>query len=200
MFNSRAQLSSLPLTAFALYVQPHVALASVGAGAGLPYEDTFSKIVTSLTGPWAWTAAIVCALIFAWRMIERGGDLGGSTMGFLGPAFLCTLLLGAKKLMSFFGQGALLTSPAVMLVLGGVFIVGVGAGLLMLAPVTFQLYRSYRRQLSLQSQLQAAAAQRSTDASKLLFFTPPQNSVLDVPQPCASDVRSQSQQDDLEES
>ena len=184
--------------AFALYLQPHVALASVGAGAGLPYEDTFSKIVTSLTGPWAWTAAIVCALIFAWRMIERGGDLGGSTMGFLGPAFLCTLLLGAKKLMSFFGQGALLTSPAVMLVLGGVFIAGVGAGLLMLAPVTFQLYRSCRRQHSLQSRLQATDTQRSADAAKLLFFKPPQNPALDETQP---DLRSLPlQQDDVEES
>jgi type IV secretory pathway VirB2 component (pilin) len=110
---NRKHSSLLPLiTAVVSGFLPTAAFASVGAGAGLPYEDTFSKIVTSLTGPWAWTVAIVCVILFCWRAVERGGDLGGSTMGFLGPAFICTLLLGAKKLMTFFGQGALIESVA----------------------------------------------------------------------------------------
>lgn len=124
---------------------PHVASASVGAGAGLPYEDTFSKIVTSLTGPWAWTVAIVCVVIFAYNAIQRGGDLGGSTMAFLGPAFICTLLLGTKKLMTFFGQGALLASPASLLALAGAFTVGVIATLLTLGSATLTIYRAYQR-------------------------------------------------------
>lgn len=130
---------------------PHVAFASVGAGAGLPYEDTFSKIVTSLTGPWAWTVAIVCVIIFAWRAVERGGDLGGSTMAFLGPAFICTLLLGSKKLMSFFGQGAMLATPASTLAIGAAFAIGVVAGWLMLGAATLKLYRSYQLLLKAQA-------------------------------------------------
>jgi type IV secretory pathway VirB2 component (pilin) len=72
MSNSKQKLwlSSL-VAAVAAYLQPQAAFASVGAGAGLPYEDIFSKIVTSLTGPWAWTVAIVCVIIFAWRAVER---------------------------------------------------------------------------------------------------------------------------------
>ena len=133
------------VAAVAAYLQPRVAFASVGAGAGLPYEDTFSKIVTSLTGPWAWTVAIVCVIMFAWRAVERGGDLGGSTMAFLGPAFICTLLLGSKKLMSFFGQGALLATPASVIAVGAAFAIGVIAGWLMLGGVVLKLYRSHQR-------------------------------------------------------
>lgn len=128
---------------------PHVAFASVGAGAGLPYEETFSKIVTSLTGPWAWTVAVVCVLIFAWRTIERGGDLGGSTMAFLGPAFICTLLLGAKKLMGFFGQGAMLTGTTPLLALSAVFQLGVLIGMLTTAVFAWRQHRRHEQQLRL---------------------------------------------------
>lgn len=142
----RTHISNPALVAAAVTtLLPHVAFASVGAGSGLPYEDTFAKIVTSLTGPWAWTVAIVCVVIFAYNAIQRGGDLGGSTMAFLGPAFICTLLLGTKKLMTFFGQGALLASPASLLALAGAFTVGVIATLLMLGSATLTIYRAYQR-------------------------------------------------------
>lgn len=128
---------------------PHVAFASVGAGAGLPYEDTFSKFVTSLTGPWAWTVAIVCVIVFAWRAIQQGGDLGGSTTAFLGPAFICTLLLGAKKLMTFFGQGAMLATSGSTLVAVTAFAVlacAVAAIPFLLCRIIWLFFRYQRQQ------------------------------------------------------
>jgi type IV secretion system protein TrbC len=190
MLNSKHKLwlSSIAAPAVTL-LAPHVAFASVGAGAGLPYEDTFSKIVTSLTGPWAWTVAIVCVVIFAYNAIQRGGDLGGSTMAFLGPAFICTLLLGAKKLMTFFGQGALLVSPASMIVLVGAFTVGIIVGVMMLAPITLQLYRSYRKHKA-DATPATASASLVSDTSQLLLFAPSRSDrgfALNPLQPSAAD-------------
>lgn len=157
MFDSQ-KLTRIASTAAALAL-PHTAFASVGAGAGLPYEDTFSKIVTSLTGPWAWTVAIVCVIIFAWRAVERGGDLGGSTMTFLGPAFICTLLLGAKKLMTFFGQGAMLTAPpelpALWLAFGG----GIVGGVLLSGWGLATLYSRWKRRRLQKPTFSAASAE-----------------------------------------
>lgn len=181
------------LLAFAAYTLPRIAWASVGAGAGLPYEDTFSKVITSLTGPWAWSVAVLAALMFCWRAVERGGDLGGSTLGFLGPAFICTMLLGVKKLMSFFGQGALLTTPASLIVIGATFALGIITGVLALAPVTLQLYRCYKRQALLQAQPQAFEAQVTTDVGHTLVIGSTRTGMsrlpIEVPPPSASDLR-----------
>jgi hypothetical protein len=96
-------------------------------------------------------------------------------MTFLGPAFICALLLGAKKLMSFFGQGALLTTPASMVVLGATFALGILAGMMMLAPVTLQLYRSYRqRSGAAPGPVHVPAeVQLADDPGQLLLFAPP---------------------------
>ncbi len=124
---------------------PRAAFASVGAGAGLPYEDTFSKFITSLTGPWAWTVSVVCVALFLYRAIERGGDLGGATLAFLGPAFICTLLLGVKKLMGFFGQGAML-SPACAGVSFNALARGIALALLLIGSfLMFVWPRGHRR-------------------------------------------------------
>jgi hypothetical protein len=85
-------------------------------------------------------------IVFVYRAVERGGDLGGSTLGFLGPAFLCTLLLGATKLMTFFGQGAMLTASAARL--WAPVGCGIVAGMLIFGwAVTLPLYRRHKRLL-----------------------------------------------------
>lgn len=91
-------------------VVPSLVFASVGAGAGLPYESVFAKILTSLTGPWAWTVSVVGVLVALYRGIERGGDLTFGVWAFVGPAFLVSMMLGVKSLMGFFGQGAVVAT------------------------------------------------------------------------------------------
>lgn len=174
---TRPWLTSLSTALIVSLLLPHVASASVGAGAGLPYEGTFAKIVTSLTGPWAWTVSVVFVAIYAYNAIARGGDLGGATLGFLGPAFLCTLLLGVKKLMSFFGQGAMLTEQPSLLAIAMIFGCGLAVGALMIGWIVLPVYCRSQRLLQNASLSQAAAhqeqpSQQAQPAGLTLIFTP----------------------------
>jgi hypothetical protein len=72
-------------------------------------------------------------------------------MAFLGPAFICTLLLGSKKLMTFFGQGALLAAPDVAAPSSGVVALMDAFDVFVLAHVVLggcvAAFVLYRRQL-----------------------------------------------------
>jgi type IV secretory pathway VirB2 component (pilin) len=91
----------------AVAFMPATALASAGAGGGLPYEDWLDKIRASATGPVAFTVSIVAMVGAGSMLIFQAGELSGFLRTMLYIALVMALLVGAQNMMSgFFGKGA----------------------------------------------------------------------------------------------
>lgn len=89
---------------------PESAFASEGAGGGLPYEGWLTQLRNSVTGPLAFTLAII-GIVVAGGMLVMGGDLSGFFRALILLILVISLLVGAQNMMSsFFGRGAEISS------------------------------------------------------------------------------------------
>lgn len=96
--------------ALLVLLSAHPALASSTAGGGLPFDDWFTKIRSSITGPFAFTASIV-GLVSAGATLIFGGDMNGfmRTLIFI-VLVLCFIVAAQNTLSAITGQGAEITA------------------------------------------------------------------------------------------
>jgi type IV secretion system protein VirB2 len=89
-------LATLPTTVF----------ASAGAGGGLPYEGWLGQLRASVTGPVAFTLAII-GIVGAGGALIFGGELNAFLRSIIFLVLVMAFLVGAQNMMSsMFGQGA----------------------------------------------------------------------------------------------
>ncbi len=94
----------LMLTVLFLAAQP--AMASVGTGGALPYEDWLVDLRNSVTGPVAFSLAII-GIVVAGGVLILGGELNGFFRTLIFIVLVMALLVGAQNMLStFFGRGA----------------------------------------------------------------------------------------------
>jgi type IV secretion system protein VirB2 len=88
----------------------HPAFASNTSGGGLPFDDWFTKIRQSVTGPFAFTVSIV-GLVGAGATLIFGGDMNGflRTLIFI-VLVLCFLVAAQNTIAAITGQGAEITA------------------------------------------------------------------------------------------
>jgi type IV secretory pathway VirB2 component (pilin) len=92
-----------------LMLAPHPAFASVGTGGSLPYESWLASLRNSITGPVAFSLALI-GIVGAGGVLIFGGELNGFLRTLIFIVLVMALLVGAQNMMStFFGQGAELT-------------------------------------------------------------------------------------------
>lgn len=85
---------------------PELALASVGSGGALPYEDWLAQLRASVTGPIAFTFSIV-GIVIAGSVLIFGGELNAFIRTLIFVILVMAFLVGAENMMStFFGRGA----------------------------------------------------------------------------------------------
>ncbi|WP_175759526.1 TrbC/VirB2 family protein [Burkholderia ambifaria] len=96
--------------ALLLLIVAHPAFASNTSGGGLPFDDWFTKIRQSVTGPFAFTASIV-GLVGAGATLIFGGDMNGflRTLIFI-VLVLCFLVAAQNTIAAITGQGAEITA------------------------------------------------------------------------------------------
>lgn len=100
------------LIAFAaiLLLVPDLALASVGSGGGLPYESWLVNLRNSVTGPVAFTLAIV-GIVVAGGILIQGGELNAFFRSLIFIVLVMGLLVGGQNLMTNLFGGAVITPP-----------------------------------------------------------------------------------------
>ncbi|WP_322075536.1 TrbC/VirB2 family protein [Burkholderia cenocepacia] len=93
-----------------LLIVAHPAFASNTSGGGLPFDDWFTRIRQSVTGPFAFTASIV-GLVGAGATLIFGGDMNGflRTLIFI-VLVLCFLVAAQNTIAAITGQGAEITA------------------------------------------------------------------------------------------
>lgn len=92
------------LTVFLLL--PGAAHAAEGTGGGLPYEGWLANLRNSITGPFAFTAALI-GIVGAGAVLIFGGELNGFLRTIIFIVLVMALIVGAQNLMSgLFGRGA----------------------------------------------------------------------------------------------
>lgn len=105
------QLSALMFFAFIVLqaFSPSDALA-VGTGGDLPYEAWMTKLRNSVTGPVAFTFALL-GIVVAGGILIFGGDLNGFFRTFVLIVLVMAFLVGAQNIMSgLFGGGTVIAS------------------------------------------------------------------------------------------
>lgn len=76
------------------------------AGGGLPFDTWFEKVRNSITGPFAFTAAII-GLVGAGAMLIFGGDMNGFLRTLIFVVLVLSFLVAAQNtLKTITGQGA----------------------------------------------------------------------------------------------
>ena len=97
-------------TALMMFLSAHPAFAAATAGGGLPFDDWFTTIRSSITGPFAFTASIV-GLVGAGATLIFGGDMNGflRTLIFI-VLVLCFIVAAQNTLAAITGQGAEITA------------------------------------------------------------------------------------------
>lgn len=84
----------------------HPALASEGSGGSLPYESWLTNLRNSVTGPVAFTLAVV-GIVVAGGILIFGGELSGFFRTLIFLVLVMALVIGAQNMIStFFGRGA----------------------------------------------------------------------------------------------
>ena len=95
------------------------AMASVGSGGGLPYETWLNNLRQSMTGPVAFSFAIL-GIVVAGGVLIFGGELNAFVRTLVFIVLVMGFLVGAQNMMStLFGQGALIAfgnAPLLMVV------------------------------------------------------------------------------------
>lgn len=95
---------------FLLLTEP--SFASSTSGGGLPFDSWLTKIRSSITGPFAFTAAIV-GLVGAGATLIFGGDMNGFMRTLIFVVLVLAFLVAAQNTLSAItGQGAEITSHA----------------------------------------------------------------------------------------
>jgi type IV secretion system protein TrbC len=89
----------------ALMVITDSAMAAT-AGSGLPFESWLTKVQNSITGPFAYTAAII-GLVSAGAMLIFGGDMNGFARTLVFIVLILSFLVAAQNtLTAITGKGA----------------------------------------------------------------------------------------------
>ncbi|MGJ0637198.1 TrbC/VirB2 family protein [Xenorhabdus bovienii] len=89
-----------------LMLATHPAFASNTSGGGLPFDEWFTKVRQSVTGPFAFTAAIV-GLVGAGATLIFGGDMNGFLRTLIFVVLVLAFLVAAQNtLAAITGQGA----------------------------------------------------------------------------------------------
>jgi type IV secretory pathway VirB2 component (pilin) len=104
--NNTVMYLSLTLVITFIILMPTHAFASEGSGGGLPYEDWLEKLRDSVTGPVAFTLALI-GIVVAGSVLIFGGDISGFFRTLMLLVLVMAFLVGAQNMMSsFFGKGA----------------------------------------------------------------------------------------------
>ncbi|MFN7836140.1 MAG: TrbC/VirB2 family protein [Burkholderiaceae bacterium] len=92
--------------ALLLLIVTHPVLASNTSGGGLPSDEWFTKLRQSVTGPWAFTFAIV-GIVGAGATLIFGGDLNGFLRTIIFLVLVLSFIVAAQNtLAAITGQGA----------------------------------------------------------------------------------------------
>ena len=87
---------------------PLDAFASTGGTGALPYEGWLDTLKQSVTGPFAFVAALI-GIVASGATLMFGGDLNGFFRSMIFFVMVISLVIGANALMSsFFGKSALI--------------------------------------------------------------------------------------------
>lgn len=99
------KIGLIGLVLLVLLFMTHPAMAS-GTGGGLPYEGWLVKLQNSITGPYAFTAAIM-GMVAAGSTLIFGGDMNGVLRTLLVLVLVLSLLVTAQNtLRAITGKGA----------------------------------------------------------------------------------------------
>jgi type IV secretion system protein TrbC len=89
-----------------MLVTPEAAWASEGTGGALPYESWLTNLRNSVTGPVAFSIALI-GIVVAGGVLIFGGELNAFFRSLIFIVLVMALLIGAQNMMStFFGRGA----------------------------------------------------------------------------------------------
>ncbi len=92
------------------FLSAHPALAASTAGGGLPFDDWFTRVRSSITGPFAFTASIV-GLVGAGATLIFGGDMNGFLRTLIFVVLVLAFIVAAQNtLAAITGQGAEITA------------------------------------------------------------------------------------------
>lgn len=96
---------------FLLLITNSVSASS--AGGGLPFDSWLTKIEKSITGPFAFSAAII-GLVAAGAALIFGGELNGFMRTLVFFVLVLSFLVAAKNTMrAITGQGAEISKPSI---------------------------------------------------------------------------------------
>ncbi|HAU1457923.1 TPA: conjugal transfer protein TrbC [Legionella pneumophila] len=110
VFNYK-KLWMMGLVVLFLLIVTHPALAST-AGGGLPFDSWLTKIQKSITGPFAFSAAII-GLVAAGATLIFGGDMNGFMRTLVFFVLVLSFLVAAQNTMTAItGKGAEISKPS----------------------------------------------------------------------------------------
>lgn len=110
VFNDK-KLWMMGLVILLLFLITHPAMAST-AGGGLPFDSWLTKIQKSITGPFAFSAAII-GLVAAGATLIFGGDMNGFMRTLVFFVLVLSFLVAAQNTMTAItGKGAEISKPS----------------------------------------------------------------------------------------
>ncbi len=106
------KIGMMALVVLLLLFMTHPALAST-AGGGLPFDSWLIKIQKSITGPFAFSAAII-GLVAAGATLIFGGDMNGFMRTLIFFVLVLAFLVAAQNTMTAItGKGAEISKPSI---------------------------------------------------------------------------------------
>lgn len=97
----------------------HPALAA-SAGGGLPFDSWLTKIQKSITGPFAFSAAII-GLVASGATLIFGGELNGFMRSLIFFVLVLAFLVAAQNTMTAItGKGAEISKPSTLTIAQGI--------------------------------------------------------------------------------
>ena len=107
---SNRTLLTVCLTLLLLLLLTEPSFASSTSGGGLPFDGWMTKIRDSITGPFAFTAAIL-GLVGAGATLIFGGDMNGFLRTLIFVVLVLSFLMASQNILSAItGTGAEITS------------------------------------------------------------------------------------------
>jgi type IV secretion system protein TrbC len=112
--NATCHVFSFSLLSFSLFnlvsiilLVPETAFAAIGGGGNLPYEPWLVTLRNSVTGPVAFTLAII-GIVVAGGILIFGGELNAFFRSLIFIVLVMALLIGAQNIMTTLFQGAVI--------------------------------------------------------------------------------------------
>jgi type IV secretion system protein VirB2 len=106
------KIGMMALVVLLLLFMTHPALAST-AGGGLPFDSWLIKIQKSITGPFAFSVAII-GLVAAGATLIFGGDMNGFMRTLIFFVLVLAFLVAAQNTMTAItGKGAEISKPSI---------------------------------------------------------------------------------------